>query len=123
MFFCRSVHVNHKSSKKPEKMKSKMSLKYTALKLYEKGVLLEIDGLSTSQFKSVMFEIIPSDQNGLFSIKGKFMGVEVDKIELDIQYLLQMQYDGCAIMNLFGKAKINVNLLLFLLNRKFYGKQ
>lgn len=100
-----------------------MSLKYTALKLYEKGVLLEIDGLSTSQFKSVMFEIIPSDQNGLFSIKGKFMGVEVDKIELDIQYLLQMQYDGCTIMNLFGKAKVNVNLLLFLLNSKFYGKQ
>ena len=27
-----------------------------------------------------------------------------------------------AVLNLFGKAKVNVNLLLHLLNAKFYGK-
>ena len=33
-----------------------------------------------------------------------------------------MQYDGVAVMKMFDKAKINVNLLVFLLNKKFYGK-
>ena len=27
-----------------------------------------------------------------------------------------------AVLNLFGKAKVNVNLLLHFLNAKFYGK-
>lgn len=38
------------------------------------------------------------------------------------QDLLQLQYEGVAVMKLFDKATINVNLLIFLLNKKFYGK-
>lgn len=38
------------------------------------------------------------------------------------QDLLQLQYEGVAVMKMFDKAKINVNLLIFLLNKKFYGK-
>lgn len=38
------------------------------------------------------------------------------------QDLLQMQYEGVAVMKMFDKAKVNVNLLIFLLNKKFYGK-
>ena len=38
------------------------------------------------------------------------------------QDLLQLQYEGVAVMKMFNKAKINVNLLIFLLNRKFYGR-
>lgn len=98
-------------------------MKYSGAKLAERGVLLEIDGLSTSQFKNVQFDIIPTDHNGVFTIKGKFMGIEMEQVEIDIQDLLQKQYEGVAIMDLFGKAKINVNLLIFLLNSKFYGKQ
>jgi hypothetical protein len=45
-----------------------------------------------------------------------------DRISL-FQDLLQLQFEGATIMDIFGKAKINVNLLLFLLNRKFYGKK
>lgn len=33
-----------------------------------------------------------------------------------------MQYEGVAVMKMFDKAKVNVNLLIFLLNKKFYGK-
>ena len=60
--------------------------------------------------------------NGLFQIHAKFMGVRMEHVEVDIQDLLQLQYDGVAVMNMFGKAKINVNLLLYLLNTKFYGR-
>uniref|UniRef100_A0A5F8H3Z2 Ras-GAP domain-containing protein n=1 Tax=Monodelphis domestica TaxID=13616 RepID=A0A5F8H3Z2_MONDO len=36
--------------------------------------------------------------------------------------LLQMQYEGVTVMKIFGRVKMNVNLLIFLLNKKFYGK-
>ena len=65
-------------------------LRYSAAKLYEKGVLIEIDGLPLNQFRNVMFEIVPaSDElenkenhdlvprgdDGRFQIHAKFMGV------------------------------------------------
>ena len=37
------------------------------------------------------------------------------------QDLLQLQYEGVAVMEMFGKTKINVNLLIFLINKKFYS--
>ncbi|KAL0901487.1 hypothetical protein ABMA27_006732 [Loxostege sticticalis] len=119
----RSVHAClRRSGKDVQKLKSKLTARYSGAKLMERGVLLEIDGLSTQQFKNVQFDITPTDHNGVFTIKAKFMGVEMESIEIDIQDLLQKQYEGCAIMDMFGKAKINVNLLIFLLNSKFYGK-
>uniref|UniRef100_A0A8C1XEX6 IQ motif containing GTPase activating protein 2 n=1 Tax=Cyprinus carpio TaxID=7962 RepID=A0A8C1XEX6_CYPCA len=98
------------------------SLKYTAAKLHEKGVILEIEGLQTNQLKNVMFDICPCEEVGDFEIKAKFMGVEMEKVQLHFQDLLQLQYEGVAVMKMFDKAKINVNLLIFLLNKKFYGK-
>uniref|UniRef100_A0A669B2J0 IQ motif containing GTPase activating protein 2 n=2 Tax=Oreochromis niloticus TaxID=8128 RepID=A0A669B2J0_ORENI len=98
------------------------SLKYTAAKLHEKGVILEIEGLQTNQFKNVMFDISPTEEVGDFEVKAKFMGVEMEKVQLHFQDLLQLQYEGVAVMKMFDKAKVNVNLLIFLLNKKFYGK-
>jgi hypothetical protein len=123
IFLCRSVHAClRRPGKDIQKLKSKLTAKYSGSKLMERGVLLEIDGLSSNQFKNVQFDITPTDTNGVFTIRAKFMGVEMESIEVDIQDLLQKQYEGCAIIDLFGKAKINVNLLIFLLNSKFYGK-
>ena len=40
-----------------------------------------------------------------------------------MQDLLQLQYEGVSHMKMFeGRARVNVNLLIFLLNKKFYGK-
>lgn len=111
-----------KNGKSQRKVKSKLCFKTTGLKLHEKGVLIEIQDLTVSQLKNVQFEFIPSETNGVFIVKAKFLGVELEKIEIDVQQLLKYQYEGCTIINLFDKAKINVNLLLFLLNTKFYGK-
>lgn len=117
----RSIKVDGKEEKGSKKMKHS-SLKYTAARLHEKGVILEIEGLQTNQFKNVLFDITPGDQVGDFEVKAKFLGVEMEKVQLHFQDLLQMQYDGVAVMKMFDKAKVNVNLLIFLLNRKFYGK-
>ena len=37
--------------------------------------------------------------------------------------LLQLQYEGVNHMKMFeDRARVNVNLLIYLLNKKFYGK-
>uniref|UniRef100_A0A3B4F1R6 IQ motif containing GTPase activating protein 1 n=1 Tax=Pundamilia nyererei TaxID=303518 RepID=A0A3B4F1R6_9CICH len=113
-------------SKKPGDNKAKkskqVSQKYTAARLHEKGVLISIEDLQPNQFKNAIFEISPSETVGVFDVKAKFMGVHLETLQLEYQDLLQLQYEGVAVMKLFDRATINVNLLIFLLNKKFYGK-
>lgn len=119
---------------KPQAKKSRLSIlgrddiqefekpivvKYNATKLQEKGIILEITGLETSQLKHVSFVITASKKTGVYIVKATFMGAAVETVELDIQTLLQQQFEGIMVLEIFGKAKININLLLHLLNKKF----
>uniref|UniRef100_A0A8C8SM08 IQ motif containing GTPase activating protein 3 n=1 Tax=Pelusios castaneus TaxID=367368 RepID=A0A8C8SM08_9SAUR len=104
------------------KSKKQQSLCYTAARLFEKGVLLEIEDLPLSQFRNVIFDIVPCGEAGKFQVKTKFMGIDMEKFPLHYQDLLQLQYEGVAVMKMFNKAKVNVNLLIFLLNKKFFKK-
>ncbi|XP_038071617.1 ras GTPase-activating-like protein IQGAP1 isoform X2 [Patiria miniata] len=115
-------NLQAKRSSKAETKKKSSGVTYNAARLHEKGVILEIEGLEESQFKNVMFEIRPLSLPGGFDISAKFLGVKMDTVQVIFQDLLQLQYEGAAVMNMFGRAKINVNLLIFLLNKKFYGK-
>lgn len=99
-----------------------ITIKYSAAQLHEKGVILEIEDLPTNQFKNVLFEMATTDRTGVFEVNAKFLGVHMEKVELVFQDLLQLQYEGVAVMKMFNRAKVNVNLLIFLLNRKFYGR-
>ncbi|XP_076995508.1 ras GTPase-activating-like protein IQGAP2 isoform X2 [Tamandua tetradactyla] len=116
----RSIKLDGKGE--PKGPKRAKPVRYTAAKLHEKGVLLDIEDLQTSQFKNVTFDIISTEDVGIFDIRSKFLGVEMEKVQIDIQDLLQMQYEGVAVMKMFDKVKVNVNLLIYLLNKKFYGK-
>ncbi|XP_072249511.1 ras GTPase-activating-like protein IQGAP3 [Leuresthes tenuis] len=98
------------------------ALSYSAARLQEKGVLLEIEDLPATQFKNVVFDIVPGSEKGSFNVKARFLGVEMEEFLLKYQDLLQLQYDGVAVMKMFDKAKVNVNLLIFLLNKKFFKK-
>uniref|UniRef100_A0A672UXN3 IQ motif containing GTPase activating protein 3 n=1 Tax=Strigops habroptila TaxID=2489341 RepID=A0A672UXN3_STRHB len=110
------------STKVSGKNKKLQSLHYTAARLFEKGVLLEIEDLPHSQFRNVIFDIIPCEESGRFQVKAKFMGIDMERFQLHYQNLLQLQYEGVAVMKMFDKAKVNVNLLIFLLNKKFFKK-
>lgn len=116
----RSIKLDGKAE--PKGTKRVKSVRYTAVKLHDKGVLLGIDDLQTNQFKNVTFDIIATEDMGIFDVRSKFLGVEMEKVQLNIQDLLQMQYEGVAVMKMFDKVKVNVNLLIYLLNKKFYGK-
>ncbi|KAM5161709.1 ras GTPase-activating-like protein IQGAP3 [Callospermophilus lateralis] len=110
------------SNKSSRKGKKQPSLHYTAVQLLEKGVLVEIEDLPTSHFRNVIFDITPGDEAGMFEVNAKFLGVDMERFQLHYQDLLQLQYEGVAVMKLFNKAKVNVNLLIFLLNKKFLRK-
>ncbi|RLV88778.1 hypothetical protein DV515_00015297 [Chloebia gouldiae] len=73
-------------------------------------------------FRNVVFDIIPCEESGRFQVKAKFMGIDMEHFQLHYQDLLQLQYEGVAVMKMFDKAKVNVNLLIFLLNKKFFKK-
>uniref|UniRef100_A0A2K6LL53 IQ motif containing GTPase activating protein 3 n=1 Tax=Rhinopithecus bieti TaxID=61621 RepID=A0A2K6LL53_RHIBE len=109
-------------SKSSGKGKKQPSLHYTAAQLLEKGVLVEIEDLPASHFRNVIFDITPGDEAGKFEVNAKFLGVDMERFQLHYQDLLQLQYEGVAVMKLFNKAKVNVNLLIFLLNKKFLRK-
>ena len=40
------------------------------------------------RYKHVTFEIIPTDEPGVFDVSGKFMNVQMDKVELVFQVIL-----------------------------------
>ncbi|XP_037080487.1 ras GTPase-activating-like protein IQGAP1 [Pollicipes pollicipes] len=104
------------------KAKAAAPLRYTAARLKEKGVLLNIDGMQPAELKGVQFEISPLAAEGLFQVNAKLLGVQLERVEISLQELLHLQYDGVSVMDMFGRVRINVNLLIFLLNSKFYSK-
>jgi len=114
-----SQYFHEQKLKKEGKEYKFGSFKYTADKLFEKGVLVDLVGVPPSQRNKVSITI-SSDEVGVFELQGKFLGVNVDAMELRLDDLLQKQFDNVQVMTLFGTAKVNVNLLTYLLNKKFY---
>ncbi|CAG8564365.1 5605_t:CDS:10 [Paraglomus occultum] len=99
------------------------SYKYTAQRLHEKGVLISVDSFPSKQFDKLSFTI-SSDELGIFTIEAKFGGVPVPgfgNVELRLEDLLQSRFNNVQVMTLFGgAAKVNANLLIFLINKKFF---
>ncbi|KAG0280272.1 hypothetical protein BGZ95_010710 [Linnemannia exigua] len=98
------------------------SFKYTAQRLFEKGVLLNLEGVSPKQYSQISLTI-SCDEPGLFQIEAEtsimMVRLPVSTMELRLEDLLQCQFNNIQIMSLFDDmAKVNVNLLLFLVNKK-----
>jgi len=106
-------------SKKGDRRKT---AKYSAQKLYEKGILVEIEKVPVSSFKAVTIEFASTDQVGIFEVSGRLSGFNIDKINVVFENLLQLQYEGVSTLKFEDSGVVvNVNLLIFLLNKKFYG--
>ncbi|KDN47975.1 hypothetical protein K437DRAFT_273559 [Tilletiaria anomala UBC 951] len=97
------------------------SYKYTAQRLHEKGVLLTIDGFSSKQYDQISLTI-SSDEAGLFTIEASVLGVVGGSCDLRIEDLLEAQFNGLQTLTLMDSmAKCNTNLLIHLINKKFYA--
>lgn len=96
---------------------------YSAQELYDKGILLSIDQFSPRQFDRIDM-VLESNEIGIFIIKvtNTMNGIttEVATQELRMEDLLQANFEGRVSLSLFdGMAKVNLNLLLFQINKKF----
>ncbi|KAI8585597.1 hypothetical protein BDZ88DRAFT_502223 [Geranomyces variabilis] len=113
-------YAHHKSLQKAGTVPKFGSFKYTAADLHRKGVLISLDDHSPSKYNQVALTI-SSDEAGVFNIEASFYGVKVaETMELRLEDLLAAQYNNEVVMTLMEGAKVNVNLLIFLLNKKFY---
>ncbi|KAH7321367.1 GTPase-activator protein for ras-like GTPase [Stachybotrys elegans] len=99
------------------------SYKYSARALSEKGVLVSWSGMSDWDKINLT---ISCDEVGIFSIEGSRGHIQIPGASalVPIEDLLQAQFEAHQFMNLFeGGLKLNVNLLLHLLYKKFYRTQ
>jgi Ras GTPase-activating-like protein IQGAP2/3 len=66
---------------------------------------------------------ISSDETGVFNMEVTLLGASVaSKEELRLEDLLARQYNKQDVITLFDTAKVNLNLLIFLINKKFYAQ-
>ena len=106
------------------------SFKYSARQLAEKGVLVEWRGFGEQEWGRCNLTI-SSDEVGVFHIEGSSgsMMIPGASASVPLDELLQAQFDNHQFMNLFegpggaagqGPLKLNVNLFLHLVFKKFY---
>ncbi|KAJ2691086.1 iqgap- protein [Coemansia spiralis] len=99
------------------------SFKYSAEKLYYKGVIVSVDGYPPRQLDKISLTI-SSDVAGVFDVQVSLMGVKMPGggCEINMQDLLQLQYDNVQTMTLYeGSVVVNTNLLVHLINKQFYA--
>ncbi|KAG2152223.1 ras GTPase-activating protein [Suillus cothurnatus] len=100
------------------------SFKYSARDLYEKGILLSIDQFSPRQFDKIDI-IISSNKPGIFTMEvlNNTLGItnRIASTDLRMEDLLQAQFENQASLSLYnGLVKVNISLLLYQINKKFY---
>ncbi|KAM4058072.1 GTPase-activator protein for ras-like GTPase domain-containing protein [Hirsutella rhossiliensis] len=99
------------------------SFKYSARALSEKGVLVSWSGLSSERDLDKINLTISCDEVGIFALEGSRGHIQIPGASalVPIEDLLQAQFESHQFMNVFeGNLKLNVNLLLHLIYKKFY---
>ncbi len=101
------------------------SYKYSVRQLAEKGVVVAWNGVMDRDYDKINLTI-SCDEVGVFSIEGSRGHIQIPGASalVSIEDLLQAQFEAHQFMNLFeGNLRLNVNLLLHLLYKKFYRTQ
>ncbi|KAG0186396.1 hypothetical protein DFQ28_007927 [Apophysomyces sp. BC1034] len=99
------------------------SFKYTAKQLHERGIVVEIADIHPRHYDRIPI-ILSMDQTGVIAIEGSYGGWSISSVHVDVRYedLLQTQFEGVQTMDVLdGLVKVNVNLLIYLINKKFYA--
>ena len=100
------------------------SFKYSARNLADKGVLVSWRGYNERQWDRVDLTI-SSDEVGVFTIEGSSgnMMVPGANAQVPLDDLLQAQFNNTQFMEFFeGAMRVNVNLFLHLIMKKFYNE-
>ena len=99
------------------------SFKYSAQELANRGILVGWQGYAERQWNQLDLTI-SSNEVGVFSMEGSSGSIAVPgaTAQVPLDDLLQAQYNGTQLLEFFGseKLRVNVNLFLHLIMRKFY---
>jgi len=101
------------------------SYKYSVRALAEKGVVVSWSGMADRDWDKINLTI-SCDEVGVFAIEGSRGHIQTPGASamVPIEDLLQAQFEAHQFMNIFeGNLRLNVNLLLHLLYKKFYRTQ
>ncbi|KAI1114520.1 hypothetical protein F5Y14DRAFT_171577 [Nemania sp. NC0429] len=101
------------------------SYKYSVRALFGKGVIVSWQGVPERDWSNINLTIA-CDQVGVFNVEGSRGHIQIPGANavVPIEDLLQAQFEARQFMDLFeGNLRVNVNLLLHLLYRKFYRTQ
>ncbi|OOF96051.1 hypothetical protein ASPCADRAFT_207399 [Aspergillus carbonarius ITEM 5010] len=100
------------------------SYKYSARNLADKGVLVHWKGYTERQWDRVDLTI-SSNEVGVFTLDGSSgpMMVPGANAQVPLDDLLQAQFNNMQFLDFFdGHLRVNVNLFLHLIMRKFYNE-
>ncbi|KAL3425322.1 IQ domain-containing protein containing GTPase activating protein [Phlyctema vagabunda] len=118
-----SKQYNHEKELERSGRKPKFgSFKYSARTLSDKGVLVSWKGLGDREWEKTNLTI-SCDEVGLFSIVGSKGSIDIPgaSAQVTMDSLLAAQFANHQYMDLFeGGMRLNVNLFLHLLYKKFY---
>ncbi len=99
------------------------SFKYSAQDLANRGILVAWDGFNERQWAHIDLTI-SSNEVGVFSIEGSNGPISMPgaSAQVPLDDLLQAQFNNTQFMEFFsdGRIRVNVNLFLHLIMRKFY---
>lgn len=99
------------------------SFKYSAQDLANRGILVGWDGYPERQWAHIDLTI-SSNEVGVFAIEGSNGPISMPgaSAQVPLDDLLQAQFNNTQFMEFFsdGKIKVNVNLFVHLIMRKFY---
>ena len=99
------------------------SFKYSAQDLANRGILVSWDGYAERQWAHIDLTI-SSNEVGVFTIEGSNGPIAMPgaSAQIPLDDLLQAQFNNTQFMEFFpdGKIKVNVNLFVHLIMRKFY---
>ncbi|CAJ2500174.1 Uu.00g030270.m01.CDS01 [Anthostomella pinea] len=101
------------------------SFKYSVRALSEKGIVVAWEGVPERDWSSINLTI-SCDEVGIFNLEGSRGHIQIPGASalMPIEDLLQAQFESHQFMNMFeGNLRLNVNLLLHLLYKKFYRTQ
>ncbi|KAI8068711.1 hypothetical protein BC940DRAFT_346392 [Gongronella butleri] len=115
------LHMRH--LEKQGKVPTFGSFKYSAKQLFDRGVILSLEGVQRRHYDRITITL-SMDQSGIINFQGSYDNWSTTALYMDVQYeqLLQTQFEGIQTMTLLdGMMKVNVNLLIFMINKKFYS--
>ncbi|GAW21222.1 hypothetical protein ANO14919_107400 [Xylariales sp. No.14919] len=101
------------------------SYKYSVRALFGKGVIVSWQGVPERDWSAINLTIA-CDQVGIFNVEGSRGHIQIPGASavIPIEDLLQAQFEARQFLDFFeGNLRVNVNLLLHLLYRKFYRTQ